>query len=88
MSTAPLTEVEERRAPVQGDDCWYLPHRYPNAKPPGTIAWSEYLSIYEVYAKRYGRDQSPERLAERGGFGYAEIVLITGKEPTTWQKKK
>lgn len=80
-----ITEAKARparRAPVQGD------HRIPRGEPgrePGTIAWAEHLEIFEAYAKRYGRDQSAERIAERAGFGYREIVLFTGRPPTTWE---
>jgi len=29
---------------------------------------------YEYYSSRYGKEQSLERLAERGGFGRFELV--------------
>lgn len=53
-------------------------------KPVGTIEWWEHLEAYEDYAKRYGRSQSAERLAERMGFSYSELVDHLGHEPTTW----
>ena len=69
-----------RRAPVQGD---YnrATRRYERA---GSIAWAEHVEAWEDYARRYGRDQSAERIAERGGFGYQELVEHLRREPTTW----
>jgi hypothetical protein len=75
---APGEGTAERRAPMQGE-------HGRNKRPSGTITWSEHLEIYEVYAKRYGRDQSAERLAERGGFGWGECVMLLGREPATWK---
>ena len=75
-----------RRAPVQGDDGWHL-GRKPGLHQPGTISWEEHLLAYEDYAERYGRDQSAERLAERGGFGYDELVDHLGRAPATWRPR-
>lgn len=55
---------------------------------PGTVAWSEHLLAYSAYAARYGTDQSAERLAQRGGFGYGELVMFLGHEPTTWEPRR
>ena len=68
-----------RRAPVQGER-----HSSRGDKPPGSVTWEEYLEAYTAYAARFGRSQSPERLAERAGFGYWEITDLLGHEPTTW----
>ena len=76
-------EAPERRAPVQEGDVGHGRDR----KPPGTITWAEHLEVFEVYAKRYGRDQSAERIAERGGFGYDEIILFMGSPPKTWKPR-
>lgn len=70
-----------RRAPVQGD------RRLPQGAPgrdAGTIAWSEHEEVWRAYAHRYGKEQSAERIAERGGFGWGEIVWLTGAAPRTW----
>lgn len=80
----------KRRAPVQGEGNYLLPKGDPRRKgaiPPGTIAWEEHLEAYADYARRYGRDQSAERLAERGGFGYYELVDHLGRKPTTWSER-
>lgn len=80
--------VEERRTSVQGTlgvdpatGCgpWRI--------PPGTIAWTEHLEVYEAYAKRFGRDQSAERMAERGGFAKDEAEWLLGRPLTTWKAR-
>ena len=69
-------------APVQGDP------RIPKGMPgrdPDTITWQEHCLAWEDYARRYGRGQSAERIAERGGFGYRELVDHLGHAPTSWE---
>jgi hypothetical protein len=69
-----------RRAPVQGE------HGPPEQRrAAGTITWDEHLKCYAAYAAQYGTDQSAERLAARGGFGYNEFVHFVGHEPRTWR---
>jgi hypothetical protein len=47
------------------------------AKPhPVLIPWSLAELAYSVYSARYGRSQSLERLAERGGFGPGEMDMF------------
>lgn len=79
----------DKRAPVQGDrDAHYSPaspYYNPKSHPQGSVTWEEHLEAYVKYATRYGNNQSPERLAKRGGFGYAEITELLGHEPTTWR---
>jgi hypothetical protein len=89
MSNESSTQVfEERRAPVQCSGPYRLIAGYParddRTRPPGTIAWSEHVEAWEAYASRFGRNQSAERIEERGGFGHAELVYLLGREPTTW----
>lgn len=72
-----------KRAPVQADFAKGGRHK----NPPGTIAWEEHLEIYEIYAQRYGHSQSPERIAERGGFGYDEATTLLGRPLRTWEKR-
>lgn len=78
-----------RRAPVQADHGAHLPadhpHRPDGAMPCGTIAWAEHIEAYGHYAAKYGRSQSAERIAERGGFSYRELVSLLGHTPTTWK---
>lgn len=84
-----MTDDTERRAPVQGTGRYWLPSgdQYRDAKPPGTIAWSEHVEAWEEYARRYGHDQSAERIAERHGFGWDELCELLGREPTTWRPR-
>lgn len=41
-----------------------------------TIPWTMAERAYDYYAERYGRDQTLERLAERGGFGINEWACL------------
>lgn len=50
-------------------------------KGAGSIEWSEHLEAYAAYSARFGSEQSAERLAERGGFGYWELTELLGHEP-------
>ena len=46
---------------------------------PTRIPWSIAEEAFGAYVRRYGRDQSLERLAERGGFGWSEMdTLLPG----------
>lgn len=72
-----MDNTDERRAPMQGEFG-------KNKKPPGTISWKEHLEAYEVYGKKYGHQQSAERLADRGGFGWNEFIFLMKREPRTW----
>lgn len=83
--------MSERRAPVQRD-CWSPRGRCAHAPDArehqgGTVAWDEHVEAWKDYAKRYGNDQSAERLAQRGGFGYAEITDHLGHPPKTWEPR-
>ena len=71
-----------RRAPVQAD-----PYHLPDPRRgPGTITWEEHLRAWNGYAARYPQ-QSAERVAERGGFSYGELVMFLGREPATWEPR-
>ena len=48
---------------------------FPMQRGP-SIPWDLAEIIYEVYSAMYGTSQSLERLAERGGFGWAEVELL------------
>jgi hypothetical protein len=47
---------------------------------PSTIPWWLAEIAYDHYAKMYGRGQSLERMAERGGFGRKELLALLRKE--------
>jgi hypothetical protein len=48
--------------------------------PPCTIPWWLAEEAYKYYSKRFGTSQSLERLAERGGFGRQELLMLLRKE--------
>jgi hypothetical protein len=77
------------RAPVQGDHDEVRRKRLgKRSHPPGTISWAEHEEAYSAYALRHGHGQSALRIAERGGFGYDELVWLLGLEPRTWEPLK
>lgn len=45
-----------------------------------SIPWWLAEVAYEHYTKRFGYEQSLERLAERGGFGRDELVKLIRRE--------
>ncbi len=45
-----------------------------------TIPWWLAEIAYEHYVKLFGKEQSLERLAERGGFGRDELLTLLRKE--------
>jgi len=48
----------------------------------GPISWALAEQAYKTYVQFFGRDQSMERMSERGGFGLEEFAyLIAGKNP-------
>ena len=65
--------MSERRFPIQGHG--WSPGR-PGYQPAGTVPWSVAEVAYAAYASRYGRRQSIERMAERGGFGHGEMDMF------------
>lgn len=77
-----------RRAPVQADRTAHLPishsAREPGAMPQGTISWEEHVAAHAGYQRHCRSEQSAERIAERGGFSYGELIEYLGREPETW----
>jgi hypothetical protein len=69
----PTAEQLADRFPIQGEHDRAHPRR-----PPGTVPWSVGVAAWERYAARYGRGQSVERIAERGGFGFGEMFMFLG----------
>ena len=49
--------------------------RFPMQDGPD-IDWITAEKIYKIYSELYGTDQSLERLAERGGFGWSEVTFL------------
>lgn len=77
----------ERRAPVQRD-CIRGRCYCSRKHEPGWISWEEHERAWLDYARRYGRGQSAERIAERGGFGYWELTQHLGHAPKTWEPRQ
>lgn len=57
--------TEEQKAPVQG---------------AAHIPWSVHVRAWNAYAAKYSKDQSAERIAERGGFDVADYIPRLGAE--------
>lgn len=72
-----------RRAPVQATD---YQNKANIKKGPGTVAWAEHLLAWSDYTLRHP-GQSAERIAERGGFDYLELIDHLGYEPKTWEPR-
>jgi len=49
--------------------------RFPMQRGPD-IDWTTAEKIYVMYSALYGTQQSLERLAQRGGFGWQEVEAI------------
>jgi hypothetical protein len=71
-----------RRAPVQGEY-----KGVGKSIPAGTISWEEHVAAWEVYDKKWHNGQSAERIAQRGGFAYSELVELLGRSPETWERR-
>ena len=68
-----------RRAPVRGVG---------DRSSPGTIAWTEYLDAWKVYARRIGTwAPSAGSIAAGGGFCFSELVDLLGHAPVTWEPR-
>ncbi len=63
---------EERMFPIQGE---HFNDERVN-RPAGQVPWGVAELAYKVYVKECGSGQSLERLAERGGFGWTELVNL------------
>jgi hypothetical protein len=85
-----------RRAPVQKSDHvfqkdGYYTHatRAPKGAPgtvAGSITWEEHERAWLDYGRRYP-GQSAQRMAERGGFSYNELLDHLGHPPETWSPR-
>lgn len=59
-----------KQFPIQGE---FFGTKYLS---PTIIPWWLAEIAYEYYAKKYGTQQSLDRLAERGGFGRDELIRL------------
>lgn len=56
----------------------------------GTVSWEEYSAAHSIFLIRNRHKVtyqllSAERLAELGGFGYAALEALLGRQPETWE---
>ena len=74
---------DRRPFPIQRET--YLPQPRSSEKGKAcTVPWWLAEVAYESYSKSFGAAQSLERIAERGGFGRAELVSLIRRE---WERK-
>lgn len=59
-----------RPFPIQGD----------SEGDPCSIPWWLAEEAYKTYCEWYGNRQSLERIAQRGGFGRIELLMLLRKE--------
>jgi hypothetical protein len=69
MSTDEKTEKpsKPKTAPVQ-------------AQPRGDIPWALHVRAWQVYAALGHGNQSAQRIAERGGFGWLELAVLLAEQ--------
>ena len=67
---------DERPFPIQGGDSTRGPDGAVIYAKPSSIPWWLAEVVYAEYSRRYGTDQSLQVLANRGGFGRAEVVMF------------
>lgn len=63
---------DTRSFPIQGDIL-------PTHRKESSIPWWLAEIAYTAYVKSYGNSQTLERLAERGGFGRDELLMLLRK---------
>jgi hypothetical protein len=68
--------MSSRMFPIQGHD----------KIPAGQVPWYVAEKAYEYYSQLYGNDQSLERLSQRGGFGWDELVSLLRRERPGYSK--
>jgi hypothetical protein len=76
-------EVDDTKSfPIQAASNWGKGKndRPLTQNPPCTIPWWLAEEAYEYYSEKFGIDQSLERLAERGGFGRKELLMLLKKD--------
>lgn len=46
------------------------------SRTPTSIPWEVHVRVWQVYAALGHGSQSAQRIAERGGFGHAEVIRM------------
>jgi len=67
--TTGISTASRTAGAVSGEEWFPIQH-------VGMIPWSLAERAYDVYSAKYGTTQSLQRLAERGGFGLAELGCL------------
>ena len=62
----------EKMFPIQGE----FDSETRTRRPPGQVPWGIAELAYKQYVKDCGHDQSLQRLADRGGFGWSELIRL------------
>jgi hypothetical protein len=70
---------DNRPFPIQRDRDWNK-EREMEDHPSCTIPWWLAEEAYTWYSKCFGTGQSLQRLADRGGFGRKELLMLLRKE--------
>lgn len=70
-----------RPFPIQADSSY----GHLGAGRASVVPWWLAEIAYKQYAKLYGKQQTLERLAERGGFGRAELVALLQADKETFE---
>lgn len=68
---------DNRPFPIQGNDFNEVTREW---SEPCTIPWWLAEEAYIYYSAKFGTSQSLERLAERGGFGRSELLMLLRKD--------
>lgn len=71
-----MAERDPRGFPIQGEYRYDVSGDSRRMLPELRIPWSVAEVAYAEYALRYGRQQSLDRLADRGGFGRDEVLEL------------
>ncbi len=71
---------DTRPFPIQGETSYRDSGGRMVYPQQSTIPWWLAEEAYIYYSAKYGKEQSLERLAERGGFGRIELLLFLRRE--------
>lgn len=73
-------EDDTRPFPIQGGYSFRDEEGKMQRPKRSTVPWWLAEEAYRYYVERFGNQQSLERLAERGGFGRKELILLLRRD--------
>jgi hypothetical protein len=77
-----MRDMGEKMFPIQSDTTRERPYE---TLPSSEVPWWLAKVAWAVYESKYGKSQSMERMAERGGFGRGEFLwLLRGGKEDDW----